>query len=580
MERASFDPRSGDVSPDGPQLAGGGRAPSRNRPEIAAKFHIGAAEADLANATIRAPDGTITELRRQSVDVLRLLLAERGRIVGKDTINDAVWRDVAVTEDSLVQCVVDIRRALGSARDMLRTVPRQGYRLETQPAAAPESLPRWPPRHAAASLLGLAALMAAAMAWTGRAPSPAPDAGFDGPVVAVLPFDNLTGGARWDRLAQGLTQDVIADLARNPWLFVLADATTHGYADATPPEIAAGLGAGHIVDGSVQAEGGEVRISAALVDAESGRQVWSKDWQGAEGDILRLQREAALALSSELASNWSGPIAKLDLARARGAGTDDLTAYELARLGIEHGHRFTPEDFGKAAALFRQAVTLDPEYGDAWAYLAWAAPFLILPDTPPEDRRRLLADGDAAALEAVRVAPDLPKPTIEAAIVIGRTDAASAERMIRRAVALAPNNADILAYAAGQARWAPGIADAAEDWIRRAMALNPRHPAWYAWSLADVLWAQGRYAEAAAAFDRSPAFVDTQAMAAASWALAGDRTRARDALTRTLRSEPAFTIGWFRTVRLVDDSLWEPVARGLNLAGAPEPAEAPAGGAE
>jgi hypothetical protein len=103
-------------------------------------------------------------------------------------------------------------------------------------------------------------------------------------------------------------------------------------------------------------------------------------------------------------------------------GTDNLGAYELARLGIEHGHRFTPEDIRQAVALFEQAVRLDPGYGDAWAYLSWALPFLLAPDTPPEERQRIAEAGNAAAVAAYRLAPDLPKPIIQAARLIGGTD--------------------------------------------------------------------------------------------------------------------------------------------------------------
>jgi TolB-like protein/DNA-binding winged helix-turn-helix (wHTH) protein len=554
-----------------PEAAPGMGRPSRKGAEFLPKrVAIRGAEADLDRGRIRAPDGTVTELRAQSAHVLAALVERRGEIVGKEELHAAVWGDIAVTEDSLVQCIGDIRRALGSARDALTTAPRRGYSLEPEiavPSPAPAAVPAGRSRRLLfAALAAVVAALAAVWTWTASPPTPPAR----GPVVAVLPFANGSGGERWDRLAQGLTEDVIADLAQNAWLFVLADATTRSYARKPPAEIADELGVGYLVEGGVQAGDGEVRVTAVLVEASSGRQLWSKEWRAPEGDTLRLQRQAAEALAAELASSWSGPIARADVARARGMGTDNLTAYELARLGIEHGHRFTPEDARRAVALFERAVRLDPGYGDAWAYLSWALPYLIVPGTSDEEAERIWLARDDAALRAYRAAPDLPKPLIQAARVVGRQDGAKAERMLRRAAALAPSNADMPAYAAGQADWAPAIAVDAEAWLRRAMELNPAYPDWYQWSLGSVLFAQARYREAAEAYERGPDFVDVHASVAASRALAGDADAAAAALERAVAAEPSFAIDWFHEVARMDEGLWEALARGLRLAGAPE----------
>jgi DNA-binding winged helix-turn-helix (wHTH) protein len=115
-------------------------------PPAPAPLRIRGAVADLASGLVRAPDGTETELRRQSAAMLGALAARRGEIVGKDALHAAVWGDVAVTDDSLVQCIADIRRALGPARDALHTLPRRGYRLEAEGAPPPARVARAPPR--------------------------------------------------------------------------------------------------------------------------------------------------------------------------------------------------------------------------------------------------------------------------------------------------------------------------------------------------------------------------------------------------------------------------------------------------
>ncbi len=469
-------PRRSDAAPDVPELARHPRFQSRNAPEIAPKFSVGGAEVDLARGTVRAPDGVETELRRQSAAVLRLLAAHRGEIVGKQAIYDAVWGDIAVTEDSLVQCIGDIRQALGTARDMLRTAPRQGYRLEAESASPPE------PRRA--PLLGvlLAALILVA-GWIGygaRDPSSAASDGFAGPTVAVLPFENLAGGERWDRLARGLTEEVIADLATNPWLAVLADATTRPHAGETPQAVGAALGARHVVTGTIQAEGDRLRVTAALADAATGRQLWTRQWDGAADDLLAIQTAAAEALAGELAGRYSGAIARADRDRAHRQTTGSLEAYELYLLGVEHKHRFTLADYDIAEDYLHRATALDPGFAKAWVVLAIIQQFRMGYATSDAEFDVLNDRHRDYAMRALAADPNDPGALIEASRVYAVAgDLAAAERALRRAVDLAPNDADVLAIAGWSAPERAPIGRDALAWVERAQALNPDGPGWY-----------------------------------------------------------------------------------------------------
>ena len=162
-----------------------------------------------------------------------MLAARRGETVDKDALHAAVWGDVAVTDDSLVQCIGDIRRALGPARGALRTVPREGYRLEAGPLRLVAPRPKRPWRTLVAAMATIVLLAGGLAWWTGRAAPPKAQ----GPVVAVLPFANGGGGARWDRLAAGLTDEMIADLGRNDWIAVFAKAATAPHLGETLPQI-------------------------------------------------------------------------------------------------------------------------------------------------------------------------------------------------------------------------------------------------------------------------------------------------------------------------------------------------------
>ena len=271
MRKVPAIPKRSDAAPEIPELARHPRFQSRNAPEIAPKFSVGGAEVDLARRTVRAPDGTETELRVQSAEVLRALAARRGETVTKDELHDAVWGDIAVTDDSLVQCIGDIRRALGAAARRCPDRARQGLpaggggrsRARAPPGGGRRSW-RWAPWRSSRSRArssGRCATTRRARPRRRRLRRP------HGRGAAVR---EPAGGGRWDRLARGLTEEVIADLAANPWIFVLADATTRQHAGATPQAVGKALGAHHVVTGTVQAEGDRVRVTAALADAASG----------------------------------------------------------------------------------------------------------------------------------------------------------------------------------------------------------------------------------------------------------------------------------------------------------------------
>lgn len=516
-------------------------------------MRIGGAEANLARGTVRAPDGGVTQLRRQSSEVLALLVARRGEPVTKEELHAAIWGDIAVTEDSLVQCIGDIRRALGSARESLRTIPRRGYCLEPE-RARPKATPAGPARRPLRLLLAaLAAVLAGlVVAWTWaslRPPLPA-----KGPLVAILPFTNASGGERWDRLAAGITDEIVADLGRNDWIAVFAKATTAQYAGATPLEVHAALGADYVVTGTVQAERSRVRISAALADALNGRQVWAKDWQGPPDDLLALQVTAAEALTAQLAGSYTGAIARAGRQRAHGKATS-LAAYDLYLIGTEHKHRFTERDLNLAKEYYGKAVALDPGFARAWVGLSIAQGFLTSMATSPSELPAMLAQQRLYIERAVSADPDDPAVLIEASrldAIDGDLDAAA--RKLRRAVERAPNDADILAVAAWSAPERAPIATEALAWVNRALALNPNRPDWYMSAKGQAAFAAGDDAGAIAALDEGPKdYVDGWVMRAAAATNLGDRQGAEAAAAELRRLVPDFNLEVY-----LDGWPWEP----------------------
>jgi TolB-like protein/Flp pilus assembly protein TadD len=493
-------------------------------------------------------------------------------MISKDELLERVWPDAIVDEDGLVQCVGEIRQALGhEGRAALQTHAKRGYslHLEGKPAETVADLPasgRWRRLATALVALLLAVAFGLVVREAIRPPGDTP-AQTGGSVVAVFPFANLTGSARWERLTRALTEDVIADLAQNSWLLVLADATTRRAGEAGPAT-AARLGADYFVSGSIQAEGDVVRVAAALIDAQTGRQLWSTRVQGRADDFLGLQHAATVALVSELSSHWDGPIARADRAIARQKGTDNLDAYELFLLATDRIASYEQEDLAGAVDMLRRVVAMAPEFGEAWAKLSLTIYNSITPDMTADQMERLWQEGHAAALEAYRVSPDNPQAIAQAANAVRWDDPAEAERMVRRAAALAPNNADVLAYLAFRATHYPALAPEAEKWMARAIELNPNHPDWYHWNRGAVLMVLGRYDEAVGAFALAPDHIEVKADRIAALALAGDVPEARHLLTELLAESPGFSISFHKHAAGFDDAVGEIFARGLRMAGA------------
>jgi TolB-like protein/DNA-binding winged helix-turn-helix (wHTH) protein len=566
---------------------------SRQIPEILPKpvregaetLRIGGARVDLARGRVLAADGTESELRPKTAAFLSALAARSGRLATKDELFAEVWPGVFVDEDGLVQCVSEIRRALGPDRGALRTHAKRGYSLEIGAAEEAQGTPepqRWRPVATFGALLlavGLMAGLAGAALWRAEGPAafvPEP-AAHSGPKVAVMPFEAHVADARGERLARALTQDVISDLAANDWIFVFADAATRAIGRADLVSVRA-LDADYMVTGAVDIGEETGRITAAMADTATGRVVWTRTFEGPAATLPMLQRQAAEAVAGELASSWTGAIARTEKARARGRGVDDLAVYELYLRSGEQIDRGTQASYAEAEALLRSAVALEPEFGDAWAKLSYLAYTRVRPEMSQAEMEALWQQGDAAALEGWRVAPDSPYTLQQAAGVVLWEDPERAEAMVRRAAELAPNDADRLANLAFRAAQMPALAPDAAEWIERAFLLHPDPPAWYQWNRGTVMLLLGRYTEAAEAYSRAPDHVVARASRVAALGLAGETTAARDRLAALLAEAPHFTAAWFADAEGLHPDVAAVFARGFALAGLEEEQVAAGGG--
>jgi DNA-binding winged helix-turn-helix (wHTH) protein len=217
-------------------------------------FQVNGILVDVAGGTLRDEDGSEIALRPQAFALLRHLIDNAGLLVGKDELMRAVWPNVIVTDDSLVQCVRDVRRAIrDDDQSVLKAVRKRGYRLDVRNAAAPAAAPAGAWRRLLLLGVSLGAALAVGLAIASRASLPEQSRL---PSVAVLPFASIGGDASTARLAEGLTEDIIIDLARFPEFEVMGSNSSAVYTEAR--EAGEELGAAFVVQGSIQREAARV----------------------------------------------------------------------------------------------------------------------------------------------------------------------------------------------------------------------------------------------------------------------------------------------------------------------------------
>jgi virginiamycin B lyase len=253
-------------------------------------LRINGVTADFGSEMLRDSVGNPIPLRPQTFAVFRHLALNANRLVTKDELMRAVWPGIAVTDDSLVQCIHEIRRALGDGgQAVLNTVPRRGYRLAlpqtntVHDAASAEAalLSRWLTVGVGVVVM---VLVAAGAFWL-RDQGPIPKRP---PTIAVLPFENLGGDPAQAYVAEGLSQDLITDLSRISGISVAARDSAWAYRDhpVDVRTVARELGVQYVLDGSVQWQGNTVRVNAQLVDAVAGHHLWAERYDGPLEDIF------------------------------------------------------------------------------------------------------------------------------------------------------------------------------------------------------------------------------------------------------------------------------------------------------
>ncbi len=192
----------------------------------------------------------------------------------------------------------------------------------------------------------------------------------DKPTIAVLPFNNMSGDADQEYFVNGITEDIITALTKNRWLSVISRNSTFGYKGQSPDVRRVGdeLGAEYVVEGSVRKSGKRVRITAQLIDAVSGKQIWAERYDRDLKDIFTLQDE----FTETIAARIEPELAAAQGQRVKRKPTENLDAWDCYHLGLAHMYNFNTDDNVEAQRLFRRAIKLDPDFAPAHARLAYS----------------------------------------------------------------------------------------------------------------------------------------------------------------------------------------------------------------
>jgi len=370
------------------------------------------------------------------------------------------------------------------------------------------------------------------MTATAAAPSaPAGAAVFAPPPhsIAVLPFVNMSGDKEQDFFSDGLSEELLNDLARINELQVAARTSAFSFKgkDTDIGTIARKLNVGSVLEGSVRRSGHTVRITAQLINAVTGFHLWSQTYDRDLGDLLKLQTEIAESVASALrVTLLQDEVAKIEVGGTHNPAAFDAYLRAMRAYNTYHDGR----DLQAVVATFTDAIRLDPSYALAYAGRSLVRSQLwdeFGPGTGPPEANAVRAD----ALQAIALAPGLGEGHLALAVYLStfRQDMTEASREYERAATLAPGNTQVLRrYAVSAAEL--GRTDAAIAAARRAVTLDPLTALTRRW-LARVLWLSRHYSEAITAADETSSLDAGDAWAAAvrgeSHYLLGDFQRAR-----------------------------------------------------
>jgi TolB-like protein/DNA-binding winged helix-turn-helix (wHTH) protein/Tfp pilus assembly protein PilF len=434
-------------------------------PRPASVVRFGTYEVSLKSGEVRKA-GVRIRVQQQPMKLLELLLERPGEVVTREELRGRVWPDESFGDfDQAVNiAIAKLRSALGDSAEnprYIETLPKRGYRFiaevsvvdanvvkarpqveadepasETAIPVSPERRP-WRARSVIVTL-AVVLILAALAVWFSRSRTPAP-AGIRS--LVVLPLENLSGETSQDYFADGMTDELITDLAQISALRVISRTSAMVYKGARKPlpQIARELNVDAVVEGTVLRSGDQVRITAQLIQASDDKHLWAESYEGNVRETLALQNKVAAAIAEQIRIKLN-PQEQAALKNARVVNPE---AYESYLKGRYFWNKRTASSLKVALAYFNQAIEEDPKYAQAYSGLADS--YALLGDwqygvmTPKE----ALPKAKAAAMKALELDDSLSEAHNSLAFCLDGFDwdFETAGKEFRRAIQLNPGYA-------------------------------------------------------------------------------------------------------------------------------------------
>jgi TolB-like protein/Flp pilus assembly protein TadD len=466
-------------------------------------------------------DGVQVSLRLKTFETLRMLVENAGHLVTKEALLRQVWPDAAVEENNINANVSILRKALGedtNGQSYIETVPRVGYRFVAEvaqisaPTTSGEAAPELEPEKS----------------------------------VAVLYFENLSGDKEDEYFRDGMTEDVITELAKIKDLRLFPRSAVLVFRDKPLPvtEVGQQLRAAFVLEGSVRRAGSCLRITARLAETRTGHSVWAERYDRQLEDVFAIQDEIAqniaCALRVMLSDQERREIEKVP--------TRDVQAYDYYLRGRQVVYQFRRKGLEFARQMFARAIVIDQTYAAAFAGVADCSSFLYMYFEASEDNLR---EAITASRRAVELDPESAEAHTARALAESlRKNYENADKEFKAAMRLNPQLFDPC-YLYARSLFAQGKMEEAVDWFKKASGLNPADYQ----SLSHVgmgLRALGREEEAHQANEDALRIMqrhvelypeDARALylGASAWLLHGDRDRCLEWLGRALAIDPEET---------------------------------------
>ena len=402
-------------------------------------------------------------------------------------------------------------------------------------------------------------------------PEPARLALPDKPSIAVLPFQNMSDDPKQEYFVDGMVEDIVTGLSRIKWLFVIARNSSFAYKGKAVDirQVGRELGVRYVLEGGVRKAGNRLRITAQLIEAETGAHLWADRYDGAIEDVFDLQDQ----ITEKVVGVVEPSLQRSEIERSRRKRPENLDAYDLYLQALPHVILLRPEEVRMGAALLEKALKIDPNYAVAHALVARCHEIRFMQGGFDEDDKIAgLRHADAA----IAGGADNSTALAFAAVVISQLskDHPVALNVIGRALSLNPSSA-MAHFMGAQIHALAGDAPGAITHANRALRLSPFDPmAYLAYtSLGAAAIHEARYVEGAEFYARAaqsvlgygPLYI-SQAVALA---LAGRVEEARYIARRGLDLDPGFRIQTFLKFGMVP-TLAGKYVEGARLVGLPE----------